>query len=559
MTMKKDPIKYLLIIGMVVTAALLVGQWSDFQDRRKAPLIKEETTLSAPMQEPVAPSDTVVADDDIPTVDATAPALQQQTQQLISIETDTLSLKIDTQGGDIVYAALPQHHAVLNEADNPFVLLNQTANHTYVAQSGLVGANGTDKSGQRPIFATAATHYALSQGDETLVVDLVYQQGSVGITKRFSFTRGSYVVGLSYLIDNRSESSWNANLYAQLKRDSQPVITDVGIGLNPYLGAALTTADEKYRKVDFEEMAETRGGVKVDVDGGWVALVQHYFISAWIPSSDTRNSFNLRKANASDMYFAGFTTPAVTVAPGSQGEITAQFYAGPKDVDTLEGLAPYLDLTVDYGWLWWIAKPLFAFLQWIYSFIGNWGWSIIVLTIIIKAIFFPLSAASYKSMAKMRKLGPLMQDLKERYGDDRQKMSAELMKMYKKEKVNPMGGCLPILIQMPVFIALYWVLMESVELRHTPFLGWIDDLSVKDPYFILPILMGATMFVQFRLNPTPPDPTQAKVMQMMPIVMTFMFMWFPAGLVLYWVANNAISIVQQYVITKQIENADTAK
>lgn len=557
--MKKDPIKYLLIIGMVVTAGLLFREWSDFKDRIKPVPIKEETTLSAPMQDVIAPTDVAVSEDDIPTVASSDAPIVNQTQQLVSVQTDTLSLKIDTQGGDIVYVALPQHYAVLNEADNPFVLLNQTPSHTYVAQSGLVGNNGTDKSGQRPIFATAANHYVLTEGDDKLVVDLVYQQGSVGITKRFTFTRGSYVVGLSYLIDNRSDTPWTANLYAQLKRDSQPVVTDVGIGLNPYLGAAFTTADEKYRKVDFEEMAETRNGVKVEVDGGWVALVQHYFISAWIPAADTRNNFNLRKANNSDLYFAGFTTPSMTVAPASQGQITAQFYAGPKDVDTLEGLAPYLDLTVDYGWLWWIAKPLFAFLQWIYGFIGNWGWSIIALTIIIKAIFFPLSAASYKSMAKMRKLGPLMQDLKERYGDDRQKMSAELMKMYKKEKVNPMGGCLPILIQMPVFIALYWVLMESVELRHTPFLGWIDDLSVKDPFFILPILMGATMFVQFKLNPTPPDPTQAKVMQMMPIVMTFMFMWFPAGLVLYWVANNTISIVQQYVITKQIEDADTAK
>ncbi len=544
--MKIDWIKYLLLAGMAAVTLMLVREWAAFDDRRKAAPAEAQTTLSTPSATQADP----MTDDGIPVVvTEDTPVTTTAAQKLVTVTTDNLILKIDTQGGDIVYAALPKHLAKLDEK-KPFILLNQTESHTYVAQSGLVGPNGTDGKGQRPVFASSQDAYSLGNNDQ-LVVDLDYQQGGVTITKRYTFTRGSYLVGLSYLINNQSAENWRANFYAQIKRDSQTVATDVGFGMNPYLGAAITSIDEKYKKVDFEDMAEA--SVKESVQGGWVAMVQHYFISAWIANPEQENTFSLRKSKTADLYFMGFTAPAVDVAPGTQHELTADFYVGPKDVYALEEISPYLDLTVDYGWLWWIAKPLFQFLTFIYGFIGNWGWSIIALTIVIKAIFFPLSAASYRSMAKMRKLGPLMQDLKERYGDDRQKMSAELMKMYKKEKVNPMGGCLPVLVQMPVFIALYWVLMESVELRHTPFLGWIEDLSVRDPWFILPVIMGLTMFIQFRLNPTPPDPTQAKVMQMMPIFMTFMFMWFPAGLVLYWVANNTISIVQQYVITKQIE------
>ncbi|BFM13815.1 membrane protein insertase YidC [Simiduia litorea] len=553
--MKKDWTKYLLIAGMVATALLLVKEWAAFQDAKKPEIaLEQNTTLSAPM---VTLPET--GDDEIPVVSNGEPAaISQASQQLVTISTGTLILKIDTQGGDIVYAALPKHLAKLGEKDAPFVILNQNQDHTYVAQSGLVGQNGTDAQGNRPVFSVNTNHVTLEDGKDSVSVDLLYQQNAVTITKRFTLTRGSYLVDVSYLINNQSSDNWQANLYGQIKRDSHIVATDVGIGMSPYLGAALTSTEEKYRKVDFEDMAEATKTIKVEELGGWVAMVQHYFISAWIPNAESQNTFTLRKSKNSDMYFMGFTTPALKVAAGSEGQTSASFYVGPKDVYALEEISPYLDLTVDYGWLWWIAKPLFQFLTFIYGFIGNWGWSIIALTIVIKAIFFPLSAASYKSMAKMRKLGPLMADLKERYGDDRQKMSAELMKMYKKEKVNPMGGCLPVLVQMPVFISLYWVLMESVELRHTPFLGWIQDLSVRDPYFILPAIMGLTMFVQFKLNPTPPDPTQAKVMQMMPLFMTFMFMWFPAGLVLYWVANNAISIVQQYIITKQIDAADPA-
>jgi YidC/Oxa1 family membrane protein insertase len=286
-------------------------------------------------------------------------------------------------------------------------------------------------------------------------------------------------------------------------------------------------------------------------------MVQHYFLSAWIPEPGTEYTYQSRKLNGN--YIAGFLSPTFTVSPGQSETVSATFYAGPKDVDQLKLIAPDLDLTIDYGWLWWIASPLYMLLKWIHSLVGNWGLAIIGITIIVKAALFHLNAKAFRSMAKMRKFGPEMARLKELYGDDRQKMSQEMMKLYQKEKINPLGGCLPILVQMPIFIALYWVLMESVELRHAPFYGYIQDLSQMDPYFILPILMGITMFIQQMLNPTPPDPMQAKLMKMLPVIFTFFFLWFPAGLVLYWLVNNILSIAQQWVINKQIEAGNAAK
>ncbi len=554
------------ILGAIaVVSVLLINQWGDFQERNR-PVVSQETTSS--VSSDTLPAVTQIADtnagSDIPTLvteqaqaDATI-ALPQA--QLISVKTDSVEMLIDTQGGDIVKVALPKHLESLENKDEPFILLNRTQATTYIAQSGLIGQNATDTAAGRPTFRSAQSSYVMEDGSDTLNVDLVLQQDQVTITKRFVFTRGDNLVNLEYQIRNNSTQDWQAGLFAQIKRDSHnPVVVD-GFGMQPYLGAALTTIDENYKKLDFDDLADEdltrKGGFKSSIQGGWVAMVQHYFLSAWIPDQSQENAFSLRKAKG-DMYLLGFTSPQVTVAAGENGVIKAAFYAGPKDIYRLEKVAPYLDLTVDYGWLWWIAKPLFHVLNFIYGILGSWGWSIIALTIMIKAAFFHLSATSYRSMAKMRKFGPEMQRMKELYGDDRQKMSQEMMKLYKKEKINPLSGCLPILVQMPVFISLYWVLMESVELRHTPFLGWIADLSVKDPFFILPLIMGATMFIQQKLNPTPPDPTQARIMQMMPIVFTFMFLWFPAGLVLYWVVNNTLSIAQQYVITKNIESADT--
>ncbi len=552
------------ILGAIaVVSVLLINQWGEFQERNR-PVVSQETTHSATIPE-VVTTTAISSQGDIPAVVDTEagslPTLVAPNQaQLISVKTDKLEMLIDTKGGDIVKVALPEHLESLQGEPSPFILLNRTQATTYVAQSGLIGKNATDTAAGRPTYSAEQVSYSLADGEETLNVDLTLQQDQVTIVKRFVFTRGDNLVTLQYLIDNNSGNEWQAGLFGQIKRDSHnPVVVD-GFGMQPYLGAALTTLEDNYKKVDFDDLADEdtvrKGGFKSTINGGWVAMVQHYFLSAWVPDQNQQNHFSLRKTNG-DMYLLGFTSPQVTVAAGEQGVIEAGFYAGPKDIYRLEEISPYLDLTVDYGWLWWIAKPLFHVLNFIYGILGSWGWSIIALTIMIKAAFFHLSATSYRSMAKMRKFGPEMQRMKELYGDDRQKMSQEMMKLYKKEKINPLSGCLPILVQMPVFISLYWVLMESVELRHTPFLGWIADLSVKDPYFILPIIMGATMFIQQKLNPTPPDPTQARIMQMMPIVFTFMFLWFPAGLVLYWVVNNTLSIAQQYVITKNIEAGDS--
>lgn len=356
---------------------------------------------------------------------------------------------------------------------------------------------------------------------------------------------------MNYLIDNQSQQPWTGYLFGQLKRDkSGDPSSSTATGTATYLGAALWTKDEPYRKVSMSNMDDKN--LRETVQGGWIAWLQHYFVTAWIPQAGDTNQVQTRKDSQGN-YIIGFTGPAVTVPAGAQGETGATLYAGPKSQDKLEELSPGLRLTVDYGILWFIAQPIFWLLQNIHALLGNWGWSIIVLTIVIKLAFFPLSAASYRSMARMRAVSPKMQALKEQFGDDRQKMSQAMMELYKKEKINPLGGCLPILVQMPVFLALYWVLLESVEMRQAPWMFWITDLSIKDPYFILPIIMGVTMFIQQQLNPTPPDPMQARVMKLLPIIFTFFFLWFPAGLVLYWVVNNILSIAQQWYITRQIE------
>ncbi|MFT6790847.1 MAG: YidC/Oxa1 family membrane protein insertase [Cellvibrionaceae bacterium] len=559
-----------LIGGILLVSLVLLFQWNQFQDDKAAEVVQERPSLqpaeipgsggvgdlaSSLSKVPVqpAPDDVPVA----PTADNSQPTITPQgsslnNQQLITVTTDTLDLVIDRQGGDIVSAVLPKHKVKLG-GEQGIILLERTATATYIAQSGLVGLNGTDSGQSRPLFQSSQNRYQLQDGDEQLVVDLTLNQGDINYVKRFTFSRDQYLIDIRYLIDNRSDTAWQGNLYGQIKRDSHrpPAAADSGFGVTPFLGAATTTADDKYLKLSFSDLSDE--DLKFSLQGGWVAMVQHYFTSAWVPNTEETNQFYLQKLGDRDMYLLGFIGPQVLIPANSQGEIKSRYYIGPKDIDHLEAIAEYLDLTIDFGWLWWIAKPLFIVLDFLHSYLGNWGWSIVLLTIIIKLIFFYPSAISYRSMAKMRQLSPKMQQIKERYGDDRQKMSQEMMKLYKTEKVNPMGGCLPILIQMPVFIALYWALMESVELRHAPFMLWINDLSVMDPYFVLPLIMGGTMFIQQTLNPTPPDPMQAKIMKWMPLPFTFLFLWFPAGLVLYWVTNNTLSITQQYVITKGIE------
>ena len=505
---------------------------------------------------PDAPQGSATANADVPsaTGEVAAPAEipVATSKDLIQVKTDVLNLGIDPVGGDVVQLRLPLYPRRQDHPEIPFQLFDNGGERIFLAQSGLTGANGPDaRATGRPVYSATQKSYQLADGQNDLVVDLKFSDGGVNYIKRFTFKRGLYDLTVSYVIDNQSAQPWNGSLFAQLKRDaSDDPSSTTATGTATYLGAAMWTPSEPYKKVSMKDI--DKGSVKDTVQGGWVAWLQHYFVTAWIPNKADSNTVTTRKDSAGN-YIIGFTGPALTVAPGAKAETTATLYAGPKSQAVLKELSPGLELTVDYGILWFIAQPIFWLLQHIHSIVGNWGWSIIFLTMLIKGLFFPLSAASYKSMARMRAVAPRLAALKEQHGDDRQKLSQSMMELYKKEKINPLGGCLPILVQMPVFLSLYWVLLESVEMRQAPWLLWITDLSIKDPFFILPIIMGATMFIQQRLNPTPPDPMQAKVMKLMPIIFTFFFLWFPAGLVLYWVVNNTLSITQQWYITRSIE------
>jgi len=551
-----------LIIGVIaVLSFMLLTEWVDFKETRNQAPQSAQTETAIDNHTASAFAGALVDSEheqDLPViVDAEQkPATAiENTSAMIEVKTDVLAVSLDTLGGDISSASLLTYATKLNTPDDPFQLLERSAQRQYYAQSGLIGKHGIDSNTQRPRFVSSASNYQLDDNEDNLVVDLLHSTDTgVEITKRFTFYRGEYLVDVEYLIQNSSDQVWRGNLFAQIKRDNSadPAAASSGMGMVPFLGAAITSPEKRFEKISFDDMQESP--LKTTVIGGWVAMIQHYFLSAWIPDSETQHNYSTA-ITKSGLNIIRFTSPETIVEPGSTETIKLQFYAGPKDQYRLEEISPGLDLSVDYGWLWWIAQPLFWLLTKIQSLVTNWGLSIILLTVLVKAGFYKLSAASYRSMANMRRVQPKMVEIKELYGDDRQKQSAAMMELYKKEKINPLGGCLPILIQMPVFISLYWVLMESVELRHAPFMLWINDLSVMDPYFVLPLIMGVSMWFQQKLNPPPPDPMQAKVMQWMPVIFTFFFLFFPAGLVLYWVVNNLLSILQQWIITRQIEKA----
>ena len=545
--------KTLNLVAIGLVAWLLLIEWEQYDSEKKQEIASVESYLPAPEAGdlPVPQADDLGSELPMvmqePMVELTA----QGGDRLVVVNTDVLQVTIDTLGGDIVEVQLLQHFTAMPDDNGaPFTLLNRSADSLYVAQSGLIGENGTDTAEGRPEFATASSSYNIGMSD-SINVDLTLNQNGVKIVKRFEFSAGDYSIGVKYLINNLTAEPWQANFYGQIRRDSKPPLVTSSGGVMPFLGAAIREEDKNYAKYDFGDMEDE--SVRATIQGGWVAMVQHYFVSAWVPPAEDKNVFSLRKRSGKDLYLMDYTGQRISVAPGGSGEYRAQFYVGPKDQERLARLADYLDLTIDYGFLWMVAKPLFAGLKMIQSFVGNWGWSIILLTLVIKIALYPLSAASLKSMAKMRNLQPEMARLKELYGDDRQKMSQELMGLYKKEKVNPAGGCFPMLLQMPVFLALYWVLLESVEIRHSPWIFWIQDLSAKDPLFVLPILMGASMMLMQKLQPMPTDPMQAKVMQFLPIVFTFFFMIFPAGLVLYWTVNNLLSMAQQWFVNRQLQ------
>ncbi|OOS24063.1 membrane protein insertase YidC [Moraxella porci DSM 25326] len=543
-------LRILIIVAMLITAYLLILAWRDDYAGKPATTAPVATQTSSSADVPSAQMT-----GDVPSVSAGAPA-DQQTANLISVDTDRYEIKINPVGGDIVYAALKQHNAT-KDSNTPFVLLENDATRTYVAQSGLMGRDGIDTAQGRAVYTSPRTSYQLNPSAGSLQVPLVYQKDGVTITKTYTFNAGQYPINLSYNINNTSANAWQGQMYAQLKRDNSkdPGLDDKGmLGMATYLGGAWGTPDDPYNKLKFSNFGD---GLNVKSKDGWVAIVQHYFVSAWTPSNSFEADFFTRTTG--NEHFIGYNSPVINVDAGKQITLNSTLYAGPKIQSEMAPVAEGLNKTVDYGLLWPISKVLFAILDGIHKFIGNWGWSIVVLTLIIKIALFWLSNKSYVSMAKMRAIAPKLQALKDKHGDDRMAMSQEMMQLYRDEKVNPMAGCLPILIQMPIFLGLYWMLVESVELRHAPWIGWITDLSAMDPWFILPIFMGVTMYVQQLLNPQPTDPMQAKMMKILPLVFAIFMLWFPAGLVLYWTVNNLFSMIHQHLVNKRVAREMQAK
>jgi YidC/Oxa1 family membrane protein insertase len=561
--------RIVLFAGLAIVSYLMVLAWNEDYNQPAEPVAVEEQTANLrdaatddemSLPDSSGSTDSATVDEFSAPGDATTatPSDLSASDRVVTVRTDVLELKIDRIGGNLVEASLLDYDRTLDSAE-PLRVLQTSDNRTYFLESGMIGQNGFDsrRNGEPPVYQVDNREITLEDGQDSLQVDLRYQtEQGIAVIKRYSLSRNSYEIDVEYLIDNRSEQPWQGNFTGKIVRDEAPDPTaQNSMGIRAFLGLVISSPEDPYEKFDFSDLEDDR--INQPVTNGWLAFLQHYFISAWIPPRDQTHQFQTtRRGNLNVM---GFVSPATVIEPGETGRAGARIYVGPKIIERLEGVAPNLDRTVDFGFLFFISLPLFIFMDWIHSLVGNWGVSIILLTVVVKAVFFKLSATSYRSMARMRAVAPQLTRLRELYGDDRQRMSQEMMALYKKEKINPLGGCLPILVQMPVFIALYWVLFESVQLRHAPFMLWIQDLSQMDPYFILPILMGASMFLQMSLNPTPPDPMQAKIMKMMPLIFTVFFLWFPAGLVLYWLVNNILSIAQQWYITRKIETEMAGK
>ncbi|MBK9161386.1 MAG: membrane protein insertase YidC [Nitrosomonadales bacterium] len=472
---------------------------------------------------------------------------QQESEQIIHVKTDTLEAEISTIGGDISYLALLEHPDGLDK-NKPMVIFQRgEGTHNYVAQSGLLG---TGLPNHTSAFIPEQYQYELAENAEQIRVQLKSVGGALEVSKTITFYKGSYLLGVSYEVNNVGPSPIKASSYFQLIRNS--VAPEGSSKLLPtYIGAAVYTDKEKFQKIQFEDIEKGNAEYAKQADDGWIGILQHYFVAAWLPS-DNGTHENFTRKLSGDQYAVGYISPEVTVESGQKTQIESKLYVGPAKTD-LNQIAPGLGLTVDYGWLTIIATPIFWVMSLLNDWVHNWGVAIILLTVLIKLVFFPLSAASYRSMAKMRVVAPKLEKIKQQYPDDREQLNRAMMDLYKSEKINPLGGCLPVLIQIPVFIALYWAILSSVEMRYAPFFGWITDLSAADPYYVLPVIMGASMIIQMRLNPTPPDPLQAKVMQIMPIAFSIIFFFFPAGLVLYSIVNNLLSIGQQWYITRAAE------
>lgn len=533
----------LLVIGLLFVSFLLFTEWQNKDNPVAVPTTTQAITNGLTGDVPAGSDATTDAPN------------SEQSNKLITISSDVLELTIDTVGGDIVRADLLEHATEL-DAEERFTLLQNDATNVYIAQSGLIGANGPDANANgRPQYSTTATSFTMS--DDTLSIPLSYTDANgVQFTKVFTLTRGSYDVEVSYQVNNQSANAISVQMYGQLKQNID-LSTDEGSSMmmKAYRGAALGTTDKRYEKYDFSDISDAN--LSRTTTAGWVGMLQHYFVSAWIPGDSLNHFYSLnigRTDFTQGQAIIGFKQPVEAIPANSEATISAKLWIGPKLQDQMGELVEGLDLTVDYSWLWFIAQPLFKLLQFFHGLVGNWGIAVIMITFTVRGAMYPLTKAQYTSMAKMRLLQPKLTALREKCGDDKQKMSQSMMALYKEEKVNPLGGCFPMIIQMPIFISLYWALMESVELRHAPFALWINDLSAQDPYYVLPLLMGVTMYMIQKMSPTQvQDPMQQKVMQFMPVMFTFFFLWFPAGLVLYWLMSNVVTIIQQTIIFRALE------
>ena len=548
-----------IIVGFAIVTYLLFLAWQEDYNRPAINPVPQTQTETVPVDVP----DTLNTDDGaIPQesdVLPQTPVVQNtpsvsSSASLIFVETDVLRIAIDPKGGDVVSGKLLNFPLVQENPNIPVHILKNENGRVYTAMSGLIGEGMPDSASPRATYSFEQTEYTLADGQDELIIPLRWtnDQGTV-IVKRFTIKRGSYLIDVDYAFTNQTGSALNATFFGQIKRDRvvESINAGGGIGIQAYLGSAYSTSEQRYERYDFDDMDDAN--LSVSTQGGWVAFLQHYFLTAWIPGQEQTNQISTVTPN--NLAIIRVMAPTNRVEPGQSIVTGSKLYLGPKIQDDLQEMADGLDLTVDYGFLWWIGQPLFWLLQWFHSLLGNWGLAIIMVTFAIKLMLYPLSAAQYRSFAKMRHIQPKVNALKDRYGEDRQKMSQAMMELYKKEKVNPLGGCLPLLVQMPVFIALYWVLLESVELRHAEFYLWINDLSAMDPLYILPLLMGASMWLMQKLQPMAAtmDPMQQKIMQFMPVIMTVFFLFFPAGLVLYWLVNNLLSIAQQLYVTQKVE------
>ncbi|MCK4494522.1 MAG: membrane protein insertase YidC [Methylococcales bacterium] len=560
-----DNIRFILILALAMIGYMMWESWQiDYVYPKPNINTIELPTVDNKEELPI--NGNTQANNTIAT-DSSVPLAQVDSGKLIKVETDVFSLEIDTQGGtlrnlDLIKYPLEKENTVVTKLLEmigvspdetnltPIRLLDSSVEKLFLAQSGLIAAaNSASVPDHHQFFKAEKNNYKLAIGEQSLVIPLTWDNGQgLTVTKTLTFTRGSYNIQLSQTLNNKSNKPWTGRQYSQFqKRPYEEEKKNTFI--RTYTGGVFYTEEDKYQKIDFEEMAEE--SLKVTTLGGWSGYIQHYFGALWVPPAGQENNFYSKELK-DWRYVIGSYSPEITVAAGTQAELKAQLFVGPKIQPMMEKVSPGLELTVDYGWLTFFGKYIYAGLNWFNGHVQNWGLSILCVTFCIKLLFFPLSQASYRSMARMRKIHPKLKELKEEYADDRQRFNTEMMTMYKKEKVNPLGGCLPIMVQIPVFISLYWVLIETVELRQAPFLGWLEDLSAQDPFFILPILYGITMKIQQSLNPPPIDPVQARVMQMFPIMFTFFFLFFPSGLVLYWICNNTLSIIQQWFITKRI-------